>query len=695
MRDESGAGTAPLGEPQERHLRAVRSEAATTDHGPAAEALRRFDRLFETYVRCHQALMRARREQDLLYDVCRTLVQNGGYCLAWVGYADQEGGTALRTVAWAGQERYLDKDDVPSASSIALPLVAEGSVLGELSIRSAEPGAFDTRALDLLMGLADDLAHGIVSCRMRAAHKYMAQALRETRDKYALARFAGQVGVWDWDLDTNEISLDPILKSMLGYEDHEIRNHLQDWSRCIHPADKDRVLAAAAVHLGGLAPQYEVEHRMLHRDGSVRWFLARGTAVPNAHGFPCRLLGANMDITERKRLEEQLSLSQKMEVVGRLAGGIAHDFNNWMTIIGLSAKLVERQIPGVDVQREDRQWEDELRHYVQRISAATERAGELTKRLLSLSRQEFVQPRVLDLNRAIEELARLLRRIIDEDIELSTAQAEDLWAVYMDPTQVDQLIMNLVLNARDAMPRGGTLTIETANVELTEAEVALRAGAEPGEYAMLAVSDTGVGMDASVQARIFEPFFTTKEPGQGTGLGLATVCNVVEQNKGQIRFETEVGQGTTFRIYLPRAKPAGDRAPSPVVQVPSMRGTETILVAEDALGVREMLVRTLKSQGYQVLVASDGLQALQISRTHEGPIHLLVTDLVMPQMSGTELVEQMQPQRPETQVLYMSGYADRPLVRQLVSDEASAFLPKPFSAEVLTEKVRDVLDARA
>jgi PAS domain S-box-containing protein len=685
--------TAPLGDPEGVPLGADGSRATTSGSGPEAEALRRVDRLFATYVRCHQALIRARREKDLLYAVCRTLVQNGGYCLAWVGYAEQDGETALRTVAWAGKERHLDRDDVPFASALSLPLVAEGSVLGELWIHGDEPDAFDTRALELLKGLADDLAHAIVSCRMRAAHKYMSEALRETRGKYALARFAGQVGVWDWDLDTNEMSLDPILKSMLGYEDHEIRNHLHDWSKCIHPEDMDRVLAAAAVHLGGVAPQYEIEHRMLHRDGSVRWFLARGTAVPNAHGLPCRLLGANMDITERKRLEEQLSLSQKMEVVGRLAGGIAHDFNNWMTIIGLSAKLVERQIPCVDAHLEDRQWEDEMRHYVGRISSATERAGELTKRLLSLSRHEFVQPRLMDVNGAIEDLARLLRRLIDEDITLRTLPSDGLWTVYMDPTQVDQLVMNLVLNARDAMPGGGTLTIETANAALAQEDLPPDTGVEPGEYVMLAVADTGIGMDAGVQSRIFEPFFTTKEPGEGTGLGLATVFGVVEQNKGHIHFETEVGQGTTFRVYLPRAEPANGGAPSPAAQASRARGTETILVAEDAVAVREMLVRTLRTHGYQVLVATDGLEALQISRMHEGPIHLLLTDLVMPQMSGTELVEQLQPRRPETQVLYMSGYADRPLVRQLVSDEASVFLPKPFSAEALTEKVRDVLDA--
>jgi CheY-like chemotaxis protein len=291
-----------------------------------------------------------------------------------------------------------------------------------------------------------------------------------------------------------------------------------------------------------------------------------------------------------------------------------------------------------------------------------------------------------------------LQRIIGEDIELETVLGDNLWSVHMDPSQVDQVIMNLVVNARDAMPEGGTLDIRTANASLDEEHVVHHLDAEPGEYVRLTVADTGMGMDAGVQARMFEPFFTTKGGGEGTGLGLSTVFGIVKQNNGSIWVRSEVGQGTAFDIYLPREDDVEIRPPEdvlPVISPRRSRGTETILVVEDATDVRLLTVEILEENGYRTLSAQNGTEAIQVSRQHGGPIHLLFTDLVMPQMSGTELAGLLQAERPDLRVLYMSGYADRPLVRQIVLDKTAAFLRKPFTMEEVTERVRAVLDSQA
>jgi nitrogen-specific signal transduction histidine kinase len=391
------------------------------------------------------------------------------------------------------------------------------------------------------------------------------------------------------------------------------------------------------------------------------------------------------DVTREVQLEEQFRQAQKMEALGRLAGGVAHDFNNLLTVLNLSLVLMERQMDP----------QDPLQTHVQRIDETAQRAASLTKQLLSFSRREVVEPRLLDLNQVVEGLSAMLKRIIGENIEFSTVLAEDLLPVRLDPTQMEQVLMNLVVNARDAMPQGGRLQIKTAGVVLDKLYLEAHPEATPGEYVMLAVSDTGVGMDEEVKSHLFEPFFTTKPRGQGTGLGLSTVFGIVKQNQGHIQVETEPGQGTTFRMYLPQVEvdeadllQATER--SEPARTPT--GTETILVVEDAANVRRLTVQTLRASGYEVLSAQDGVEALEVSQQHEGRIHLLLTDLVMPHMGGRELAETLRPRRPEMQIMFMSAYADRPLVKQAMSDPLMAFLPKPFTVEALARKVRDILD---
>jgi signal transduction histidine kinase/DNA-binding response OmpR family regulator len=386
---------------------------------------------------------------------------------------------------------------------------------------------------------------------------------------------------------------------------------------------------------------------------------------------------------KHRQMEEQFHQAQKMEAVGRLAGGIAHDFNNLLTVIDMGTQFLQSELQSGD---------PSLSH-LKRVREAGQRAAGLTRQLLAFSRQQIVEPQVLDLNQLLADLDKMLRRLIGEDLELTLLPAQDLWSVKIDPSQFEQVVLNLAVNARDAMPTGGKLTIETANVVLDEAYAAYHLEAEEGEYVLLAVSDDGTGMSDDVQARIFEPFFTTKDEGKGTGLGLATVFGIVKQNGGHIRVYSELGLGTTFRIYLPHAPegtPAPSRPSNGEAELP--RGSETVLLVEDETSVREFSRDILVAQGYQVLSAVDGEEALRVAKAHEGPIHLLVTDVVMPRMSGRELSDLLEPTRPEMRVLFVSGYTDDAVVRHGVLAEGIQFLSKPFGMEALTHKVREVLD---
>jgi len=387
------------------------------------------------------------------------------------------------------------------------------------------------------------------------------------------------------------------------------------------------------------------------------------------------------DITEKSKLEAQFLQAQKLESAGRLAGGVAHDFNNLLGVIIGYGELVRGQLREGDASR-DR---------VSQILKAAERAAGLTRQLLAFSRQQVLQPRVLDLNRVVAEIEPMLTRLIGEDVQLETTFAERLGPVKADPGQMEQVIMNLVVNARDAMPRGGRLTIETANAELDAAFAGPRPGLEPGPYVMLAVSDTGLGMEPEVLQQIFEPFFTTKGAGKGTGLGLPTVHGIVKQSGGHLFVYSEVGRGSTFKIYLPRLEGATEHR-EPVVESQPQRGCERILLVEDEESLRSLVRECLEASGYSVVEARRGVEALELAARSNEPIQLLLTDVVMPGMSGRELAEQIAVSRPEIKVLYMSGYTDDAVVRHGVLTAEMAFLQKPFNMVALASKVRAVLD---
>ncbi|NOX37730.1 MAG: PAS domain S-box protein [Calditrichaeota bacterium] len=398
---------------------------------------------------------------------------------------------------------------------------------------------------------------------------------------------------------------------------------------------------------------------------------------------PIALIGVASDITERKQLEAQLFQAQKMEAVGRLAGGVAHDFNNILTIINGYSELLLSQIPQ----------DSPMYKPVQQILMASEKASELTSQLLAFSRRQIVQPRVVNLNEIIRDLTNMLRRLIGEDVDLIIHLDPEAGNVKIDPNQVEQVLMNLVVNARDAMPNGGKLIIETANVELDDHYIEKHMGARQGRYVMLAVTDTGVGMDRETQQHIFEPFFTTKEKGKGTGLGLATVYGIIKQNNGFIWVYSEPGKGSTFKIYLPRVeeKAIPSTSSGNRLTADSLQGTETIMVVEDDEAVRKLIRSVLSERGYRLIEARQGREALEIARNLQEPIHLLLTDVVMPEMSGGELAQQIRRYFPDVKVLYISGYTDNMVLREGRLNPGEHFIQKPFSPILLLETIRKML----
>ncbi len=448
----------------------------------------------------------------------------------------------------------------------------------------------------------------------------------------------------------------------------------------VHPDDRALLFAGRSAIMRG-EPATDV-FRLRRPDGSERWVRGRRFPVLDSAGAVYRMVGVAEDITELRKTEEQLLKAQKMEAVGRLAGGIAHDFNNVLTAIFGYVEMVIDDLPRGGQGRAD----------LEEVLKAAGRAASLTRQLLAFSRQQVLQPTVLQINDVVQDLEKILRRVIGEDLELRVTLAPDAGKVRADVGQLEQVVLNLAVNARDAMPTGGKLTIETVNAGLTEAYADAHQPVVPGAYVMLAVSDTGVGMSPEVRARIFEPFFTTKEKGKGTGLGLSTVYGIVKQSGGYVWVYSEPGQGATFKIYLPRVDAPIDVAPRPK-EGGTLAGTETVLMAEDDDLLRPLAQNVLEKFGYTVLAAANADAALASASGHQGPIHLLVSDVVMPGASGRELARRLAATHPETKVLFVSGYTDDAIVHHGMLEPGLNYLQKPFTPATLARKVREVLDA--
>jgi len=507
------------------------------------------------------------------------------------------------------------------------------------------------------------------------------QALRGSQERLHLALQATGLGPWDWDLTTNTVEFWPEWKRQIGYEPDEIANRYDEWENRLHPDDKHRVMTALRSYLAGRAPEYAMEFRLRHKNGTYRSIYTRGVVLRDASGRQTHMIGCHLDITERKQLEEQYRQSQKMQAIGQLAGGIAHDFNNLLVVIHGYAELIAEQLgPSHRSQRD-----------LDEIRGAAQSAANLTHQLLAFSRLQILRPQVLDLTQVLRRLERLLGRTIGEDISL-TMNLAAIERVCADPGQIEQVILNLAVNARDAMPQGGRLTIETADAELDADYVAEHRGATVGKHVLITVSDTGTGMDDETRARLFEPFFTTKAAGRGTGLGLATVYGIVKQSGGSIWVYSGLGAGSTFKIYLPVAIGAIER-PTPVIQTERLRGSETILVLEDQPEVRGSIEKMLRRYGYSVVAATDGPEAVAAARAHDGSIHLMLTDVVLPGLSGRHVARQILATRPSVRVLYMSGYTEDAIHHHGVLEPGLAFIQKPFTGEALVRKIREVLEA--
>jgi PAS domain S-box-containing protein len=511
------------------------------------------------------------------------------------------------------------------------------------------------------------------------------QAVRQSEERLRQAVRVSNIGIFDHDHVTDMVFWSPEERAIHGWN-AEWGPTIAEFVAMLHPDDRERIAAAIRrAHDPAGDGVFDVEQRIIRPDGDVRCLVTRSQTIFEGEGdtrHPVRTVGAVLDVTEWKRLEEQFRQAQKMEAVGQLAGGVAHDFNNLLTVINGSSELALRRL----------RLDDPVRELIAEVLKAGERAATLIRQLLAFSRKQVLQPRVLDVNVLLGELSKLLLRLIGEDIGLRLDAAPALGLVKVDPGQFEQAVINLAVNARDAMPRGGRLTIETRNVELDEGHVRRHPDARPGRYVVVAVTDTGHGMDAATQTRIFEPFFTTKGPGRGTGLGLAMVYGFVKQSGGHIEVVSEVGFGTTFEVYLPCTDDAVRCGSSPQDVVTIPKSTETILLVEDQAAVRSFARHVLLAGGYTVLEAADGEEALRVARPYQGVIHLLVTDVVMPLMNGRQLADVLARDRPAIRVLYVSGHADDAVTRCGVQTMDGAFLQKPFGPARLAQKVREVLD---
>ncbi|HLD48288.1 MAG TPA: PAS domain-containing protein, partial [Desulfobaccales bacterium] len=507
-------------------------------------------------------------------------------------------------------------------------------------------------------------------------------ARRESEAKYRL--LVNQIpavvfkGYQDWSVEF----FDRKIEHLTGYPKEEFDSRQLKWCDLILPEDLD---VARGVFQQALKTDksYVREYRIRKKTGKIAWIQARGQIFCDAAGKVDYVSGVFFDITARKTLEAQLLQAQKMEAVGRLAGGVAHDFNNLLMAIMGYSELIRTSLVK----------DDPLYKYSEDILKATERAASLTQQLLAFSRRQVTQTQVLNLNRVVADLEKMLRRLIGEHIEMDIVAGPDLGSVKADPGQIGQIIMNLAVNARDAMPTGGRLTLATDNIDFTANHECRFENIPPGRYVRLAVTDTGSGIDAETLDHIFEPFFTTKEVGKGTGLGLPTVYGIVHQNRGCIDVESQPGGGASFKIFLPRIEAPVEAPGAKVCLAVKLEGSETILVVEDEDGLRTLLCRFFRLYGYEVLEARHGGEALLICERHPEPIHLMITDVVMPQMSGKELADRLALLHPEMTVFFMSGYTDSDLTGYGALDSTQHFIPKPFRPMDLVKKVRDFFDA--
>jgi PAS domain S-box-containing protein len=632
--------------------------------------------------RCAFAYMEADAEtctvpHDYAADGCGSLV--GRYRLSTFGPLARGAMAAGRQFVARNIALDLPTEEVPAFDAmgakavVACSLIREGELRALLTVQQSTPRDWSEAEILLVQEFAE-------RCWSISEQRVAEAKLRHSETLLRIASRVTQIGGWSIELPSFIPTWSEQVREM-----HDLPpGTLPETESLIEtyaPEAREIIRARLQACLTDGEP-FDLEAQMTTAKNRTIWVRIIAQPERDASGAIVRIVGATQDITARRQLEEQFRQAQKMEAVGRLAGGIAHDFNNLLSVVLSYSSLILGDLDANSAIGAD----------IREIARAGERAGELTQQLLAFSRQQVLQPRVCDWNTILSELERMLQRVVGESVVMTLTAAPDLGQMLADPGQVEQVILNLVVNARDATPSGGQLTLETSNVDIDAARAA-REGCQPGRYVMLAVIDTGVGMSEATRARVFEPFFSTKEKGKGTGLGLSTVHGIVTQSGGFATVDSTPGQGSTFRIHLPRVD---SLAPVVTIQEPlprrSLRGTETILVVEDEDQVRSVARSILRRNGYSVLEAQNGGEAFLICEQHHAKIDLLLTDVVMPRMSGRELAERVAKLRPQMKVLYMSGYAEDALGYHSILDPEIAFLHKPLTPETLLRKVREVLE---
>ncbi|MBW2097137.1 MAG: PAS domain S-box protein, partial [Deltaproteobacteria bacterium] len=667
--------------------------------------------------------VREKEKDQLIKGACRRLIATRGYHNCWIALFDEKAGFDAAAQSGVGKKFadlvqifrrgdlvanarnalkrpgvLLSEDpgktckDCPLAdqysgrAALCVRLEHAGRIYGILVVSLPQWAGKDKEEQSLLREIADDIAFALHVIELEQEKQHSAEALKESEARLRSVFEATPLGIGI--IRNREMQWhNEAMARMLGYPAKALHGKN---ARILYESDEEFERIGHVINiLGPKKSTSDIETRWVRKDGSVFDCHIRYALLDPQSGERTVLAVAE-DISERKKaekeketLEAQLNHAQKMEAIGVLAGGVAHDFNNLLTTI----------IGYADLALMDLQENAPAYFSVQQMRKAGRKAAALTRQLLAFSRRQTIEPEIINLNQILMESEKMLRRLIGEDIDFLTVYEQEPWHVYMDPGQVDQVVMNLVVNARDAMPKGGKLTIETTNVELDD-HYFHEHGVEsaPGHYVMIAVTDTGSGMDRETQSRIFEPFFTTKEMGRGTGLGLSTVFGIVKQNNGHVWVYSETGKGTTFKVYLPRSEKQGTMVKKEALSSSQIQGDETILLVEDDKALRDLATRMLEGFGYTVLPARHGNEALKLGNDHPDAIHLLLTDVVMPGMDGRDLAEKLQSERPDIKLLFMSGYTDNAVAHHGVLDTGLSFIQKPFAASALARKVREVLD---
>jgi PAS domain S-box-containing protein len=603
------------------------------------------------------------------YDVAPPPQKVGRSCTAYVYHTGRSMLIPQTVFDKLAEDGDVELVGTPSPSWLGVPLRTPAATIGVLVVQHYEDAnAYAERDLEFLTSVGGQIALAIDRKRADARVRESEARLRVLVEQLPAV-------LWTVDKDLRFTSCVGAGLTRLGLKPNEVSG----MSLLEYFETADQTFLPVAAHRRAVAGE-PVTFHIEWKGGS---YACHAEPLRDAEGHVRGAICMSLDVTDRKQLEEQLRQAQKMEAVGRLAGGIAHDFNNLLMVIqGYADLLLDRLPEG-----------DGLRRNAEQIQMAGQRATALTRQLLAFSRKQMLAPKILNVHSVVSDMETILRRLIGEDVQLETSSPADLWLVKADRSQIEQVIMNLAVNARDALPQGGRLTIETANVELDSSFTYHSVVLSPGKYVMLAVTDNGCGMDAKTQAHIFEPFFTTKEKGKGTGLGLATVYGIVKQSGGYVWVYSEPGRGTSFKIYLPRIEEEAyqsvkERRPESKAV---LRGSETVLLVEDEDGVRQLAREYLEASGYTVMEAADGRKALEMAETNAGPIHLLMTDVVMPGVSGRELAERIEKLRPGIKVLFMSGYTDQAVVHHGILENDAVLLQKPFTLATLAEKLREIL----